>query len=816
MSLEDNLREMERGREAYWLCHPTTSPSKLRWRALTARHCFHVLPGESLLELGAGSGLWTEHLAAALRGENPITAAVFNDDLAARAAAKNLPGVCFLRTRDLAADLPAAAFDYVVGTAILSHSLYEQNLQVLRGLLKPGGQLLFFEASYWNPQVFLKSSIPPLGRWSGNAVCQVALRKGRLRAAAERQQFTDVEVIPYDIVHARTPRRLLPVVQSLGLILEHAPLIRDLCGTLYLWARKPGGNQDRRPTSLAVHRQLFGSTSVVVPCRNEEANVARLVDSLLGFYSDYICEILIVNDNSTDRTAEVARRIASREPRVRLLDRTPPNGVGRALRDGYAAAAGRYILSLDCDFLQIVPELRDLFDVVAAGHDGAIGSRFSRESILVNYPFLKILANRGFHLLLNLLCPLRARDISNNLKLYRADILRGLAIRQDRFAANVETGLLPLLAGYDIREVPTSWINRTSEMGRSSFNLLKVTPDYSRTLWQAAWSARGRGLGREPQASGPAASGAPGATGAAPPEPSCPLCGLRDMEVYREGPEEPLASSALGPSRQSVFPGRILRCRGCRFAFRQVRPDESDLQDLYRGLEAHLYDQEVRGRAATAARHLRIVGRYVAGGRLLDVGCASAAFLRCAADAGWEAVGVEPSQALCDRARSTLNGRARVICATLQEAGLSGSAFDAVTLWDVLEHVTDPVAFLRLACSLLRPGGHLFVNVPDLDSAPARLLGSRWPLLLPEHLSYFNRQSLVLCGQRAALAWRQFGRRPASFSVRYILYRLSQHHVPAAAALERLVGSRPIGQTILSIPMGELYGVAQRLPCLSS
>src|SRR3954463_16602079 len=91
MSLEANLREMERSREAYWRRYPATSPVKLRWRALTVRHCFHVLPGESILELGAGSGLWTEHLIDTLRGENPVTAAVFNPDLAAEARRRDLP-----------------------------------------------------------------------------------------------------------------------------------------------------------------------------------------------------------------------------------------------------------------------------------------------------------------------------------------------------------------------------------------------------------------------------------------------------------------------------------------------------------------------------------------------------------------------------------------------------------------------------------------------------------------------------------------------------------------------------------------------------
>jgi dolichol-phosphate mannosyltransferase len=223
MSVETNLREMERSREAYWLRYPNTSPMKLRWRAVTVRHGFHVLPGESIVELGAGSGLWTEHLTAVLRGENPITAAVFNEDLLLRASGRNLPNVTYRGVTDLTEDLPADAFDYAVGTAILCHDQYPQTLRALWRVLKPGGQLIFFEANYWNPQVFLKNALPPLGRWAGQARCQIGLRKYRLMQMSSHQGFTHIDVIPYDIVHPRTPRLLLPVVRSLGFVLEHAP-----------------------------------------------------------------------------------------------------------------------------------------------------------------------------------------------------------------------------------------------------------------------------------------------------------------------------------------------------------------------------------------------------------------------------------------------------------------------------------------------------------------------------------------------------------------------------------------------------------------
>src|SRR5215469_2802811 len=111
MLLEQNLQLMEKSREAYWLRYPVTSPMKLRWRAITFRHSFHVLPGETILELGAGSGLWTEHVTNVLRNENPITGAVFNRELLKPSPH---PNVQFQLIEDLTRDLPAETFDYVI------------------------------------------------------------------------------------------------------------------------------------------------------------------------------------------------------------------------------------------------------------------------------------------------------------------------------------------------------------------------------------------------------------------------------------------------------------------------------------------------------------------------------------------------------------------------------------------------------------------------------------------------------------------------------------------------------------------------------
>jgi glycosyltransferase involved in cell wall biosynthesis len=352
---------------------------------------------------------------------------------------------------------------------MLFNEHFPEALAAVHRLLKPGGQILFFEDNERRPWRRFTAS----GRFFGSLE--------RVIRAASHQAFTHIDLLTYDFLPDLLDPRAIMALKSKTLLLEHAPLFRAFSRTMLITGRKPGVR--RRPSpNLANHAELAHAVSVVVPCHNEAPNVGNLVERLIALYGPYIHEIVLVNDNSQDDTADVAAALAKTDPRVRVINRSMPNGVGRALRDGYRAATGRYILSMDCDFVEILPELRDMFDAVAAGRDGAIGSRFSHDSVLINYPFSKLLANRACHALIKLGRPVR--DITNNLKLYRADILQNLEIESPHFSANLETGLKPLLAGYDIEEVPMSWINRSIEMGASSFALRKVGYDYASALFR--------------------------------------------------------------------------------------------------------------------------------------------------------------------------------------------------------------------------------------------------------------------------------------------------------------------------------------------
>jgi SAM-dependent methyltransferase len=224
-----------------------------------------------------------------------------------------------------------------------------------------------------------------------------------------------------------------------------------------------------------------------------------------------------------------------------------------------------------------------------------------------------------------------------------------------------------------------------------------------------------------------------------------------------------------------------------------------------------VYEAESAGRAQTAETQVALIQRYVGRpGRLLDVGCASGLFLRCAVKAGWDVAGVELSERLCRTAKETLGSVAAIHCCALQHAPFSALSFDVITLWDVLEHVRDPVGFMKLCASLLKPNGLLFANVPNLDSIQSKILGSHWPLLLPEHLNYFSPASLRKCGQEAGLEWEARDCRSAVFSTDYIMYRLAQHHIPGSKLARHVVRRMGLDARLVSLRMGEMCGVWRR------
>lgn len=254
----------------------------------------------------------------------------------------------------------------------------------------------------------------------------------------------------------------------------------------------------------------------------------------------------------------------------------------------------------------------------------------------------------------------------------------------------------------------------------------------------------------------------------------CPICGCGERVLVYQGLEDRVFFCA--PGQWSLY-----ECGGCHSLYLNPRPTPSTIGAAYASYYTHQptgnvpVDEMRRGRRyrravangyrnwryGTAERpavrvaaplvllapvrrtavdvQLRHLPRNRPGARLLDVGCGSGEFLSWATRAGWKAFGLDPDPAAVWAARSKgLN----VFCGTIEAVRADGP-FDVVTLSHVLEHVHDPRSLLRGVYELLKPGGIVWVDTPNVGSYGHRFFGAAWRgLEPPRHLVLFNHRSL--------------------------------------------------------------------------
>jgi SAM-dependent methyltransferase len=184
-------------------------------------------------------------------------------------------------------------------------------------------------------------------------------------------------------------------------------------------------------------------------------------------------------------------------------------------------------------------------------------------------------------------------------------------------------------------------------------------------------------------------------------------------------------------------------------------------------------------------KRCRVVQRYKRGGRLLEIGCANGLFLDAIRREGrWQVQGVEVNEPAARYARERLD--LDVVVGELADAGFPEAHFDAVAMWDVLEHVHDPQETLREVHRVLEPDGVLVLRVPLLDSWDRRLFGCYWAGWdAPRHLTAFSlrtlRRLLRQTGFRLERASSISGSYPAfALSVRF----WAQEHLPPHAQRE--------------------------------
>lgn len=228
---------------------------------------------------------------------------------------------------------------------------------------------------------------------------------------------------------------------------------------------------------------------------------------------------------------------------------------------------------------------------------------------------------------------------------------------------------------------------------------------------------------------------------------TCRSCGSVELDDLGACP--PLAGSGTTATSD---PGRLLRCRFCGLGQRHPVPDEQALIAMYRETPAEDMAYRFEDNAAWSLARKQLLKRFASTPApvILDVGCHTGAFLAGLPDT-WHKHGIESAHEPVRIARDR-NG-VKVIGERLDSTGPEWARrFDAVTMFDVVEHLSDPQKGIEQAARFLKPGGVLLLSSGDLDAWTWRWLGcDHWYLQTPQHIAVISRRFLQHVSRRSNL-----------------------------------------------------------------
>ena len=193
---------------------------------------------------------------------------------------------------------------------------------------------------------------------------------------------------------------------------------------------------------------------------------------------------------------------------------------------------------------------------------------------------------------------------------------------------------------------------------------------------------------------------------------------------------------------------QVVCCRRCGLVFFDPQPRRAVVLYSPEYFDREFPEDQAADQIRLAHRWLARIEREIDVGRLLDVGCGVGRFLLAARQRGWKTVGIDIAPAAVQKATATSG-------TTVLQGDLSGTrpagmpSVDVVTMWDVLEHLLDPVGDLRRAREWLRPGGLIVIQTQNVNSVSAAWMRQRWEQFVEYHLFHFSTRTVQLALQAA-------------------------------------------------------------------
>ena len=210
---------------------------------------------------------------------------------------------------------------------------------------------------------------------------------------------------------------------------------------------------------------MIPTYSIVIPAYNEGERIRKTIEKILAFAAaqQWQVEILIVNDGSTDDTADIVRSYALRHPTLHLIENPGNRGKGYSVKNGMLHSSGDVVLFSDADLSSPIEESLKLFAAIEAGADVAIGSRWVRTELQIQrQPLHRQLFGRLFNLALRLVLGLHFKDTQCGFKAFTRKSAHTIFPLQqiERWGFDPEVLFLARRFGFRMQEVAVRWAHR--------------------------------------------------------------------------------------------------------------------------------------------------------------------------------------------------------------------------------------------------------------------------------------------------------------------------------------------------------------------
>ncbi len=230
--------------------------------------------------------------------------------------------------------------------------------------------------------------------------------------------------------------------------------------------------------------------SIVIPAYNESVRIRPTLHEILRHVQEqhWDAEILVVNDGSSDDTAQIVREYGKLHPQVLLVENPGNRGKGYSVRNGMLHARGDICLFTDADLSSPITEAQKLFDAIGGGADIAIGSRWLRTDLQTErQPLYRQAFGRIFNLVLRVILGLTFADTQCGFKAFRRDAAQRIFPLQkiERWGFDPEILFLARRAGLEVEEVPVLWAHSEGTRLNPLRDGLRMFGEVLRIRWYA-------------------------------------------------------------------------------------------------------------------------------------------------------------------------------------------------------------------------------------------------------------------------------------------------------------------------------------------